>query len=258
MKKIVTAVGLVGAIMCTNVSAGLIAHYDFSGNANDVTGNGYDGTVFGAALTTDRFGNANSAYLFNGLNDYIATPLLSSSLGGAFTISAWVYQTKTISGHPSMGAVHSDRQSFRGVGLSLAAGDKARFDIFKTNSSGDPNRNEMVGSIVPNSTWTLMTLTYEDGGFAKGYLNGVMDVSQAAIGTPHGSNFQIGHNPYDSLTARYWGGKIDDVRFYDTALSATEVQSLNSGGSVPEPGTLALFALGLFGIAPKLRKRVTG
>lgn len=49
----------------------LIAYYDFNGNANDITGNGNNGTPFGATLTTDRFGNPNSAYSFNGTTDYI-------------------------------------------------------------------------------------------------------------------------------------------------------------------------------------------
>lgn len=45
---------------------GLTAYYPFNGNANDASGNGNNGTVNGATLTADRFGNANSAYRFNG------------------------------------------------------------------------------------------------------------------------------------------------------------------------------------------------
>lgn len=45
----------------------LVGFYPFNGNANDTSGNGYHGTVYGAALTTDRFGNENSAYIFNGV-----------------------------------------------------------------------------------------------------------------------------------------------------------------------------------------------
>ena len=41
---------------------GLVAYYPFNGNANDYSGNGHNGTVTGATLTTDRFGNPNSAY----------------------------------------------------------------------------------------------------------------------------------------------------------------------------------------------------
>jgi hypothetical protein len=43
-----------------DLSSGLVARYDFNGNANDLSGYGSDGTVYGPILTTDRFGNANS------------------------------------------------------------------------------------------------------------------------------------------------------------------------------------------------------
>jgi hypothetical protein len=50
---------------------GLVGYWPFNGNANDISGNGNNGTVNGATLTTDRFGNTNSAYSFDG-NDWIS------------------------------------------------------------------------------------------------------------------------------------------------------------------------------------------
>jgi hypothetical protein len=50
----------------TDLKDGLVAHYPFNGNANDESGNGNNGTVNGATLTTDRFGNMNKAYSFDG------------------------------------------------------------------------------------------------------------------------------------------------------------------------------------------------
>ena len=50
---------------------GLVVHYPFNGNANDESGNRNDGTVYGAALSTDRFGVPNSAYDLDGQDDYI-------------------------------------------------------------------------------------------------------------------------------------------------------------------------------------------
>ena len=44
---------------------GLVGWWPFNGNANDESGNGNNGTVYGAMLTNDRFGNLNSAYSFN-------------------------------------------------------------------------------------------------------------------------------------------------------------------------------------------------
>ena len=67
---------------------GLVAWYPFNGNANDESGNGNNGTVNGATLTADRFGNAQSCYSFNG-NSWIEV-LNSPSLNSAsVSISGW-------------------------------------------------------------------------------------------------------------------------------------------------------------------------
>jgi hypothetical protein len=71
------------------VSSGLIAHYCFDGNANDAIGSRHC-TVYGARLTTDRNGNANSAYEFDGVDDYLQLPP-AVWFNGDFTISGWLY-----------------------------------------------------------------------------------------------------------------------------------------------------------------------
>ena len=70
-----------GLIACTsmeltpNLQTGLVGYWPFCGNANDESGNGNNGTVTGAILTTDRFGNANSDYNFGqNIQDYIILP----------------------------------------------------------------------------------------------------------------------------------------------------------------------------------------
>jgi hypothetical protein len=67
---------------------GLTAYYPFSGNAKDESENNHDGTVHGATLTEDRFGNANHAYHFAG-NSHISFDLQSSS-DNSFTWSFWL------------------------------------------------------------------------------------------------------------------------------------------------------------------------
>ena len=70
---------------------GLVAYYSFSGNANDESGNGHNGIVNGATLTTDRFGNLDSAYNFFLENDYISLDenLVFTDADG-FTVSIWM------------------------------------------------------------------------------------------------------------------------------------------------------------------------
>jgi hypothetical protein len=72
------------------IQNGLIAFYPFCGNANDVSGNGFNGTVNGATLTTNRFGTANSAYAFNGTNGHITVNGNERFVSPRMTISAWV------------------------------------------------------------------------------------------------------------------------------------------------------------------------
>jgi hypothetical protein len=67
-----------------SLTNGLVGYWPFCGNANDMSGNGNNGTVNGATLTKDRFGNTNSAYSFDGVNDFIS---ISSNNLFDFTIN---------------------------------------------------------------------------------------------------------------------------------------------------------------------------
>jgi len=82
-----------------DLNAGLVAYYPFNGDANDASGNGNNGTVNGATLTIDRFGNTNAAYSFDG-NDYILAS--ASSLPTAErTVSLW-FNTDVVSNKPNL------------------------------------------------------------------------------------------------------------------------------------------------------------
>jgi hypothetical protein len=71
---------------------GLVAYYPFNGDAKDESGNENDGTVNGATLTEDRFGNKKSAYGFDGIDDYIQVAHNSSlnATPTGFSISTWI------------------------------------------------------------------------------------------------------------------------------------------------------------------------
>ena len=99
MKKYILPLLAITMMIATTIQAqiptnGLVAYYPFSGNANDSSGNGNNGTVYGATLTTDRFGNANSAYSFDGVSNYIniANSILPST-STSLSISLWFIAT---------------------------------------------------------------------------------------------------------------------------------------------------------------------
>lgn len=81
-----------------DLNDGLVAYYPFNGNADDESGNGNDGTVNGAILTTDRFGNQNSAYKFDGISNDIRIPDKPSQQisTNRISISAWITLEKDI------------------------------------------------------------------------------------------------------------------------------------------------------------------
>src|ERR1039458_4334352 len=81
---------------------GLVAYYPFNGNANDASGNGFNGTVDGAVLTTNRFGVPEGAYYFDGVSAYITTPVRSSEFTNDFTASAWFNAFDITNGGPSL------------------------------------------------------------------------------------------------------------------------------------------------------------
>lgn len=76
-----------------SLDSGLVAYYPFDGDASDHSGNGNHGCVHGAHLTSDRFGNPRSAYIFENPNDTISAPGSSDfdfSDERAATLSCWI------------------------------------------------------------------------------------------------------------------------------------------------------------------------
>ena len=113
---------LVCLLACSLLSAQTpVAYYPFSGNANDVVGI-LNGTVSGATLTTDRFGNANSAYSFDGINDFISTANVATNQTDNWSMSAWV-KPASISQVNGTIVLNGFDNSITGNGYSIAMGD---------------------------------------------------------------------------------------------------------------------------------------
>lgn len=201
---------------------GLVAWYPFNGNANNAVGTGSDGSVSGASLVYGIDGSANSAYNFDGVDDYIeVSPMLSSYT--SFTISAW---EKGVGG-PSANSGHG---YIVHQGTSRNQGDS----IYWIGSSGsgyyDGDVSGYTGTTTTTAndvyTWHLVTMTY-DGTTRTVYVDGVQQKTGARSLTNPTTNTRmtIGGTAHDSAF-RPFKGVIDDVRIYDRALSSTEVTAL--------------------------------
>jgi len=70
---------------------GLVGWWPFNGNANDESGNGYDGVIDGPTLMQDRFGQENSSFYFNGFSNYITIPAaVNNFISDSYSVSFWI------------------------------------------------------------------------------------------------------------------------------------------------------------------------
>jgi len=223
---------------------GLIAHYPFNGNANDESGNGHDGTVNDATLTSDRFGNADSAYLFDGSDDYIEVPD-STDLrlnDTSFSVSTWFYETARNSSYADGLLFKRGRGSNNGWYYSIS-GNSSVVGVgkmtYQVSAGIDPLANS--DAQVPLNSWIHSVMTYDQASkTVRIYINGILDSTHPNIPSPNALTTESLFIGLDSALATYaFHGKIDDVRIYNRALSAEEITELyyESDGD----GLIALF-----------------
>jgi uncharacterized delta-60 repeat protein len=223
---------------------GLVAYYPFNGNANDVTGNGNNGTNNGAILTADRFGNTNSAYQFDGSSSYLDFGSPSDlAFTNNFTLTAWC--------RFSGGSQNPRILSSAGGGYELitdGTGTSRSFDLLSSslNFSTPVNYSQNV--------WYAVVAVVQNGiGFI--YVDGVLAATLSLSAFSYSHSFQIGKNSEQSTD--FWGGSIDDVRLYNRALSSNEVASLYALESQPTlPPPLTLTAN--LGAGPNFNLNLTG
>ena len=215
---------------CTSLSGslqnGLVGYWPFCGNANDDSGNGNNGTVNGATLTTDRFGNINSAYNFDGVNDYISTNY-SGILGtNSRSISFWYNSNSN----------NIEETVFTDYG-GTNCGDGLACTLFPLNKPAVDNTCSWIKSV--NSTtinsWNFYTITYttSDGSDltnCKIYINGVLQLTSQSstlynINTINGLNMVFGSSRLFNPN-QFFNGKIDDIGIWNRALTPQEIAQL--------------------------------
>ena len=195
---------------------GLIAYYPFNGNATDESGNGNDGSVNGASLTTDRFGNENSAYEFDGLGDWITH---NTQMSTNFAIGGWIYAQE--SEYDENRAFLGNANGFNAQGYAYFLSPTGRIGF----SFGDGVTwafNNYSSALINNNEWYFVYVTRENH-ILKQYINGVLD-NTVDIGT----NNPMYNMPNYYIGSNNWGyyGLIDDIRIYNRALSAEEITAL--------------------------------
>jgi hypothetical protein len=217
--------------LSVDITTGLVAFYPFNGNANDESGNGANGTVNGAVLASDRFGNANKAYSFNG-NAFISstpTALPVNNSARSFTAFIFYQQPQTYNDWSCIlsyggGNVGNINDIF--IGLSKA--DQVYFNAGEFGNTSTPSNSY-------SSTWTHIAVTYDGINLnnVKIYINGIEQSANffnnrnLTTLTTQNSLFLIGRsNPFYSSKLFYFNGRLDDIRVYNRALKKEEIEHL--------------------------------
>jgi hypothetical protein len=204
---------------------GLVAYYSFSGNANDESGNGNHGVVYGAHSARDRFGNENNAYNFDGISAYIQAivsnmPAVESSQ----TISLWFMVDQQPSFKESLGAdnIIALVDSAAGTGVQFgyrAAGYQTLgFDTWYWGGE------LVLESPHPSvNAWHHCVYTY-DSQTHLFYLDGkqtAKSLVKPQLGMP--KMLMLGNYPGGD---QFFHGSLDEVRIYNRALSPSEINLL--------------------------------
>lgn len=196
---------------------GLVAYYPFNGNANDESGNGNIGIVEGATLSDDIFGDPDSAYYFDGMDDWIiGADSFEMNKIEQITISAWVAPTS----QKTQKIVVKGSGIDAPYGLSLSATGNIVFSLQLEQNFVQVSRS---GYYVGG--WSFLACTY-DGSQMNLYVNGVLESSASVSGSLDISNNILLIGSRLQLESDTFEGTIDNVRIYNRALNESEINDL--------------------------------
>lgn len=211
-----------------DISSNLIARWDLSNDAADLSGNGHDGTLVGPPVSVeDRCGNPNEAFYFNGVgtNQYVSVPNSTDlSLSGTdFSISVWI-KSDTLASNGVILSKRNGTQLTNGYIFFVTADEHIGFAVA---GGGGTSYNLRSSALVDTMKWQHLVLTYHEASDSMLlYVDNVLDTAVANWPSPTatGSQFRIGNDSYGQTYE--FSGRIDDIRLYSRALTACDVDSL--------------------------------
>lgn len=212
---------------------GLVGYYPFNGNASDASGNGNDGIVNGAVLTSDRFGVSSNAYGFSALGQGITT---SNANGfpisrNDFTASFWV-NVASNSGTHQVFVSNQQREQFN---IHIGRIQNSQTQIgFQTGGTGAGYTPFIPWSL---GRWYSVQVVRSQNTNIMIYRDGVRLSSQTSTLGNQAATAQraitFGYNPTYSPVIQQLYGSLDDLRIYNRALSPVELQQLYEYESRP-------------------------
>ncbi|NRQ31395.1 PKD domain-containing protein [Nonomuraea sp. NN258] len=209
---------------------GLVAGYAMDEGAGtsvgDASGLGNTGTT--TATTWTATGKYGSALSFNGSSSWVTVPDAASlRLTNGMTVEAWVRPSTVTSWRTVVMKQHAS-----GLAYVLLAGSDSNRPHTAIHTTSDADIGGTAS--LPLNTWSHLATTY-DGTTLRLYVNGTQVAQRTAGGPIRTDNgvLRIGGN---SLWGEYFAGQIDEVRVYDKALTATQIQTdMNTPVGTPQP-----------------------
>ncbi len=235
-----------GNIVTVNQSSDTpIAHYPFNNNANDESGNENHGTVSNATLTTDRFGKANSAYLFNGKDSRIDVNKAFFDVGwNDYTISCWINSSSIDnSNNYNNGQAILNTDPHNGIALNTYGSSNPfkpelneKYSFLAGTQPSVRNWDVLPLDCISKSNRTVNTWNHlvvvKKGTSYSFYLNGVFDKTFVGLKTVPSSltKFVFG-NLASNIPDEGFLGKLDDFTIWNRGLSQQEITSLSQNNT---------------------------
>jgi len=221
------------SITHADLNDGLIAYYPFNNNANDISGNDNNGSVNGAVLTEDRFGNPNSAYYFDGIDDYIViTSNESLDITGSFTFIAWVNVFGSTNDHQIViSKWYNNCVQNRSYVLEFQPNGKTLQIPVGGGVSTDNYSNAFSEKEISFEKWHFIVAVY-DMASLKIYIDGEKTCHLTTTGLIPKTDTLVYIGRHECSTDKNtFFGNIDDVRIYNRALSLDEINVINDNNN---------------------------
>jgi hypothetical protein len=200
---------------------GLVGWWPFNGNANDESGNGNNGNVNGATLTTDRNGVTNTAYSFDGNGDFINCGNLPSvNITGNVSISVWL----------KISDFNNDHGIVSKSGL---------YDLITNSNNSNPPLDKIrwnagnsflfSGPSIQLNQWIHITSVYNHLSGHEIYMNGILVSSDNITGSVQpNTTYDLYLGSHQPFNVNYWSwsGILDDIGIWNRALTDCEIKDL--------------------------------
>ena len=217
-----------------------IASYPFDEGAGttteDATGDNHTATIEGAEWTAK--GKYGAALKFNGTNSCVSIADAGDlRLSEEFTLESWVRPEGAMLHYPAIFKQGSESSRSYSLGIGFNTAGKPEGELA---GQGKAHQDlAALASLEPN-LWSHLALTY-DGAKLRLYVNGELVATKAVLKPPTPATAGPLTIGCARLTGSYFKGRIDEVRIYNRALGAGEV-NIDQGVAIQTPAAAPIAA----------------